>query len=194
MNNNEPSLDSLVEEIRKKGTQSDSNNLRIGEYLIQTKEIIGHGGWKNWFEMKNFSFSITTAKRFMRVSKGVENRPLVADLGIAKADALLRLDDDEYEKFISENNVKELTVKMIEGAVRKIKKSSSPTEAKLPPEKKEVETEPIDDSMMMNIDQLRSCILEMIQQFAKNKSDAIFDLRSLCEEVIERIEEIKERF
>lgn len=192
MNNNEPSLDVLVEEIRKKGTQADSNNLKIGECLIKTKEIIGHGGWESWFEMKNFSFSLTTAKRFIRVAKGVKNRPLLADLGIAKADALLRLDDDEYEKFISENNVKELSVNIIEKAVHKINKMSSPPELKSPQEKEKIEQ--THDSLQMNIDQLRDYINAMIQQFSQEKDAAIGDLHTLCEETIKKIEEINKNF
>lgn len=196
MNNNEPRLEALVEEIRNRGTHTDTNCLKIGGCLRKTKEIIGHGCWERWFRMQNFSFSLTTAKRLTRIAKGVENRPLLAELGIAKADALLRLDDNEYDKFISENNVKELSVSTIEYEIRKIIKSSSNQEAESQPqpEKEEEEIEPTHASSQMSIEELRDYINAMIEKYANEKDTAIGNLRTLFEEGIEKIEAISESF
>ena len=188
-------IKTLVEDIKSKSTQSDENCISVGNHLNECRPIVLETGkkYEDWFNKQNFNFSFTTAKRYMRIATGVKARPTLVSLGLAKADILLRLNDEQYADFKNKYPLDDLSVRDIEEKVREIKTSSSFPKASLQKDD-DVDTEPIYASLQIGIDHLKDYINKMIKQFSENKDSTIFDLRTLCEETIERIEEISETY
>lgn len=78
--------------------------IEIGKLLIEAKKQLKHGEWLPWLKEK-VDFSERTAQNFMRCAeKYGENPNIVADLGAAKALALLALEPPEREEFAAEKH------------------------------------------------------------------------------------------
>lgn len=78
--------------------------IEIGRLLIEAKKQLKHGEWLPWLKEK-VDFSERTAQNFMKCAeKYGENPNIVADLGAAKALALLALEPSEREEFAAEKH------------------------------------------------------------------------------------------
>lgn len=93
------------------------NIVDIGLRLIEAKDMLSHGEWLPWLEVR-VCFSEKTAQNYMRVAREFPNPQLVADLGVRKALALLELPPSERESFAEENNVIDMTSRELEKAIR----------------------------------------------------------------------------
>lgn len=99
--------------------------ITIGQRLIEAKEVLPHGAWLPWLT-ERVEYSERTARNFMRIAREWTNRQALADLGAAKALALLALPPEEREKFMEENhvvdgeekNVIDMTSRELERAIR----------------------------------------------------------------------------
>lgn len=99
--------------------------LTIGRCLIEAKDMLSHGEWLPWLN-ERVEFSERTARRFMQLYRECSNRPALADLGAAKALALLALPAEEREQFISEphqvdgeeKNVVDMTSRQLQQAIK----------------------------------------------------------------------------
>lgn len=78
--------------------------IEIGKRLNEAKSQLSHGEWLDWLREK-VDFSERTAQNFMRIAKEYRNPHTIADLGTAKALALLALPDSEREQFAAEKHV-----------------------------------------------------------------------------------------
>lgn len=78
--------------------------IEIGKRLNEAKSQLSHGEWLDWLREK-VEFSERTAQNFMRIAKEYRNPHTIADLGTAKALALLALPDSEREQFAAEKHV-----------------------------------------------------------------------------------------
>ena len=123
----DPEVAKIAESIKAKLKFSDENIIEIGDELNETKKILPRNSWLRWFDDENFSFSLTQARRFMRIAKGVIERPSLVGLGVAKADILLRLQGEEFEEFEKENDIGKMSVSIMSRCVREIKKPEAST-------------------------------------------------------------------
>ena len=101
-----------------------SSAVEIGKRLKEAKEMVGHGNWGNWLETE-VSYSQKTAQNLMRISEEfgpqlLENqiRNQVADLGYTQAVAMLKLDFEERENFMEENDVSSMSKRDLEAAIK----------------------------------------------------------------------------
>lgn len=78
--------------------------IEIGKRLIEAKAQLSHGEWLPWLREK-VDFSERSASNFMRIAREYQNSQTIADLGAAKALALLALPDSEREQFAAEKHV-----------------------------------------------------------------------------------------
>jgi DNA repair exonuclease SbcCD ATPase subunit len=100
------------------------SSIEIGKRLNEAKGLVGHGNWLNWLEIE-VNYSERTAQNLIKIyeeyglkSLGNSNPQPVADLGYTQAVAMLRLDFEERENFILENDVENMSKRKIEEAVR----------------------------------------------------------------------------
>lgn len=84
-------------------SQAGGAILEIGRRLIEAKKQVPHGEWTSWLEEK-VQFSTRSAQRFMRLAQGYGESDTVSVLGTRKALALLVLEDNEREEFLSEKH------------------------------------------------------------------------------------------
>lgn len=99
--------------------------LRIGQRLIEAKQILSHGEWIPWLN-DQVEFSERSAQNFMRLAREWSNPQALADLGATKALTLLALPPEEREQFIAEHHtvngeektVIDMTSRELEQAIR----------------------------------------------------------------------------
>ncbi|BAK99598.1 hypothetical protein OBV_24000 [Oscillibacter valericigenes Sjm18-20] len=77
--------------------------IEIGKRLIEAKAQLSHGEWLPWLREK-VDFSERSASNFMRIAREYQNSQTIADLGAAKALALLALPESEREQFAAEKH------------------------------------------------------------------------------------------
>lgn len=104
--------------------------IRIGERLVEAKEIAGHGNWAQWCE-ENLNYSQKKAERFMKIFEeyGDENSPYLksttlSKLSISKALSLLDIPKDEVETFAETHDIESLSVRELEEEIKALKESS----------------------------------------------------------------------
>jgi hypothetical protein len=101
-----------------------SSAIEIGKRLKEVKQMIGHGNWENWLETE-VSYSQRTATNLIRIydeygalflENQIGNR--VADLGYTQAVAMLKLDFEDRESFMEENDVPSMSKRDLEAAIK----------------------------------------------------------------------------
>lgn len=102
------SLSKLADEANKEHAEVVKSGLSMlqharacGNYLLQAKHAIGHGGWLSWVR-DNFRATPRTAQRYMRIAERWEdlrlNATRVSDLSVRGAVKLLREQTVERER------------------------------------------------------------------------------------------------
>ena len=91
--------------------------LTIGRCLIEAKDMLPHGEWKNWL-VDRVEFSERSAQRLMRLAREWSNPTTLSDLGASKALSLLALPPEEREQFVAENNVIDMSARQLEQAIK----------------------------------------------------------------------------
>lgn len=98
--------------------------IEIGKLLKEAKQMVGHGNWENWLETE-VSYSQRTASNLIRIYDEygqlfLENQigNQLADLGYTQAVAMLKLDFEERETFVAENDVLSLSTRDLEAAIK----------------------------------------------------------------------------
>ena len=104
------------------------NGIQIGQRLQEAKEKVGHGGFGEWCR-ENLNYSQDTAQKFMRLAKeyGGENSLLAntamsRNFSISNALSLLKLPEEDREKFVEEHPVEDMTNKALEEEIQKLKR------------------------------------------------------------------------
>lgn len=110
--------------------------IRIGERLKEAKEKAEHGQWEKWCS-ENLNYSKSKTEKLMKIAAeyGDENSPYAkaytcTDLSVSKALRLLQVPEDEVESFAEENDVQGMTVKELEGQIRRMKEANIGLEVK----------------------------------------------------------------
>ena len=94
--------------------------IEIGKRLVEAKALVDHGEWGSYLK-NEVKFSHRTANNFMQIyerSKTVSNSQSIANLGYTQIVKLLALPADEMEEFAETHNVKNMSVRQLEQAIR----------------------------------------------------------------------------
>lgn len=102
--------------------------LTIGWCLIEAKDMLPHGEWKDWLADR-VEFSERAAQRFMRLAREWSNPTALSDLGATKALTLLALPAEERERFMEDNNVIDMTTRQLEQAIKERDEARKAVEA-----------------------------------------------------------------
>lgn len=100
------------------------SSIEIGKRLKEAKEMIGHGNWSRWLE-DEVNYSQRTASNLIKIydeygTKMLENSnsQALANLGYTQAVAMLKLDFEERENFVIENNIDEMSTRELEAEIK----------------------------------------------------------------------------
>ena len=105
--------------------------IQIGERLQEAKEQVGHGNFDTWCK-ENLNYNRRTAERFMKIASeyGGENGLIsktttLSHLSISNALSLLKVPEEDREKFAEEHQVEGMTNKALEEEIRKLKEEKA---------------------------------------------------------------------
>lgn len=108
--------------------------IQIGERLQEAKEQVGHGNFEQWCE-ENLNYSSRTARNFMRIASEyggenglISNRKISSDLSISNALSLLKVPEEDREKFIEEHPVEDMKNKDLEDEIKRLKEEKESRE------------------------------------------------------------------
>lgn len=108
--------------------------IQIGERLQEAKEQVGHGNFEQWCE-ENLNYSSRTARNFMRIASEyggenglISNRKMSSDLSISNALSLLKVPEEDREKFIEEHPVEDMKNKELEDEIKRLKEEKESRE------------------------------------------------------------------
>lgn len=100
------------------------SSIEIGNRLREAKNIVGHGNWSKWLEEK-VNYSQRTASNLIKIyeeygNKNIENSnsQALANLGYTQAVAMLKLDFEERENFVIENDIDDMSTRELEEAIK----------------------------------------------------------------------------
>lgn len=110
-------IEAITSEILDLKKTAGAAILTIGQRLIEAKGLLSHGEWLPWLTGQ-VEFSERSAQNYMRLAREWSNPQALADLGAAKALALLALPEPEREEFMAETPVKDMTSRELEKAIR----------------------------------------------------------------------------
>lgn len=126
----ERTLPVIISEIhiieQKVAKEALEGAVQIGVRLQEAKEKVGHGNFETWCR-ENLNYSKRTAENFMRVAReyGGENglfskTQALADFSITKALSLLKVPEEDREKFIEEHEIEDMTTRELEEEIKKL--------------------------------------------------------------------------
>lgn len=108
--------------------------IQIGERLQEAKQLAGHGNFGQWCQ-ENLNYSQDTAQKFMKLAReyGGQNNVLAntamsRNFSISNALSLLKVPEEDREKFAEEHPVEDMTNKDLEDEIRKLKKEKREAE------------------------------------------------------------------
>ena len=110
-------IETITTEILSLKKTAGEAILAIGQRLIEAKSLLAHGEWLPWLT-EQVEFSERSAQNFMRLAREWSNPQTLADLGAAKALALLALPEPEREEFMAEVPADDMSVRELEKAIR----------------------------------------------------------------------------
>ena len=92
------------------------NLLQLGRVLTEAKPLVRHGDWEGWVR-ENAHMPLRRAQEYMQAYKkfGIDQR--IAQLGKSQIIALLPMSDDEREKLMAENDVRDMSSREISEAL-----------------------------------------------------------------------------
>ena len=103
-------------------------HIEIGQRLQEAKEQVGHGNFDTWCQ-ENLNYTRRTAENFMRIAReyGGENgllskTKISSHLSVSNALSLLKVPEEDREKFVEEHPVEDMTNKALEEEIQKLKR------------------------------------------------------------------------
>ena len=113
------------------------NGIQIGQRLQEAKEKVGHGNFGDWCK-ENLNYSQDTAQKFMKLAKEygddssfLANTATSRNFSISNALSLLKLPEEDREKFVEEHPVEDMTNKELEREIRQLKEEKESQEEKV---------------------------------------------------------------
>ncbi len=100
--------------------QTAQNIIEIGKRLIEVKENLEHGKYKQWLKEK-VQFTERSAQRFMLIGREFSNTTSLSHLGSTKLFLLAGLDEEDRQEVMQKNNVEDMTTRELNQAVKEKK-------------------------------------------------------------------------
>lgn len=154
---NNEQIEKITAEILQLKNQTAKNIILIGGKLAKVKQSLKHGNFLSYLETK-VDFSERTAQRFIKVYKEFGNATTLSDVEPSKLISLTKVPKKDREKFIQDNDIKNMSCREIEQAIKDIKKPHKklikPQKIKsnvIIPVEKEHTIEPINDDEIIKI-------------------------------------------
>lgn len=91
----------VIEDVKKLSLLENISKIEIGKRLIALKDAANYGDWKNFIK-NNFTFSYTSATRYMKISRRFSEVAPVQPLEYFQQLALLNVPEGEEENFLDE--------------------------------------------------------------------------------------------
>lgn len=94
--------------------------IEIGKRLVEAKSLVDHGEWGSWLK-NEVKFSQRTANNFMQIyerSLSGSNSQTFANLGYSQIVKLLALPESELEEFTEAHDVKNMSVRQLDQAIK----------------------------------------------------------------------------
>ena len=103
------------------------NGIQIGIRLQEAKEQVCHGNFEEWCK-ENLNYTSRTARKFMQLATEygdenglISNRNISSDLSISNALSLLKVPEEDREKFVENHEIGDMTNKELEEEIRQLK-------------------------------------------------------------------------
>ena len=152
------------------------SSMEIGKRLKEAKEFVGHGNWGTWLET-SVNYSQKTAQNLIKIyeeygEKYLEsgqnsNTKSIANLTYTQALVMLKLETEERENFIQNNDLEHMTIKKLEVAIaEKIAAENEKKELEKKLKKINEENEKLKTKMAVAED-----LQEKLDELKKNQSD-----------------------
>lgn len=112
------------------------NSIEIGRRLTEAKKLVKHGQWGKWLK-ERVSYSQRTANDLMKIYEEYGKSGLaaksqsIANLGYTQALTLLNLPKESRERFVEENDPKDMTIKELQAKVANLTSEKSAVETQL---------------------------------------------------------------
>ncbi|MBS3885594.1 MAG: DUF3102 domain-containing protein [Dethiobacter sp.] len=101
--------------------------VEIGRRLVEAKELVPHGDWRDWLE-RNVDYSKSTANNLMRIYEEYGNNQLslfgganlqaLGNLTYTQVVALLGVPSHEREQFVEENDVESMSTRELQQVIK----------------------------------------------------------------------------
>lgn len=157
-------IDNHVSKVAMEGA------IQIGMRLQEAKEKVGHGNFEEWCK-ENLNYTSRTARNFMRIATEyggenglISNRKMSSDLSISNALSLLKVPEEDREKFVENHEVGDMTNKELEEEIRQLKAE------KLQAKTKEKELQEQIDRAGREAESLRSKIIQMETKIVESEN------------------------
>lgn len=116
-------IDNLAMQARALRMNINVSMWQLARVFIEAKELIPHGAFGKWVE-ENADVSERTAQDMMAAYKRFGGMPQFEGLGQAKTFKLLPLPVEMEERFLQEHDVREMTTRQVQEAVRKAREEA----------------------------------------------------------------------
>lgn len=179
--------------------------IEIGRRLVEAKKIVKHGQWSKWLK-ERVDYSQRTANNFMKIyeqygeSGLAEKSQTIANLSYTQALTLLEIPKEERERFVEENDPRDLTIRELKEKVASLASEKSTMEAQLAESRKKhkaaiEEKEKAREQAEADAARLNERIQTLkghIEEAAKNSQKDIEErLRSAMQEERAKLEEVE---
>ena len=108
--------------------------IQIGERLQEAKQLAGHGNFGQWCQ-ENLNYSQDTAQKFMKLAREyggknnvLANTAMSRNFSISNALSLLKVPEEDREKFAEEHQVEDMTNKELEEEIRRLNEEKASRE------------------------------------------------------------------
>lgn len=115
-------LETLAHQAKIYAAGATMNMLQLGRVFIEAKDMLKHGEFAAWCE-ENAGCSIRTAQNMMSAYTRFGDKPEFLEIGKSKLFKMLTLPEGSEEKFIADNDLKAMSSRDVDKAIREIKQA-----------------------------------------------------------------------
>lgn len=113
-------LDPYVQQGRMFLFNAAQNLIQYGRVLTEAKPLVPRGQFENWVRL-NFNMSERSAQGYMQVWKRFGSNAQLADVQFSNLQKMLALPEGTENQFAEENDLKTMTAREVEKAVRQVR-------------------------------------------------------------------------
>lgn len=179
-------IDNHVSKVAMEGA------IQIGMRLQEAKEKVGHGNFEEWCK-ENLNYTSRTARNFMRIATEyggenglISNRKMSSDLSISNALSLLKVPEEDREKFVENHEIGDMTNKELEEEIKQLKAE------KLKAETKGKDLQAQIDRSNLETEELRTKIIELEGKIVEAENQPAEVDNELVDQLEKEAEALKE--